>query len=88
MDDDRAWLALESMDVLYPPRSGDSPLTQFARQLSNPLPYDLEETNLAEYKRFGGTLARVEFDGCRKPKDCGTDSPEDGKHTEAVGIPQ
>jgi hypothetical protein len=50
MDDDRAWLALESMDVLYPPRSGDSPLTQFARQLSNPLPYDHEETNLAEYK--------------------------------------
>lgn len=49
MDDDHAWSALESMDALYP-QSGDSPLTQLARQLSNPLPYDLDQTSLAEYK--------------------------------------
>lgn len=49
MDDDHAWLALESMDALYP-HSGDSPLTQLARQLSNPLPYDLDQTSLIEYK--------------------------------------
>jgi hypothetical protein len=50
MDDDRAWSALEPMDRLYPQENGESPPVQLARQLSDPSPYDLEGTNLAEYK--------------------------------------
>ena len=50
MDDERAWSALEPMDVLYPQANGESPLAQIARQLSSPQPYDLDATNLAEYK--------------------------------------
>jgi hypothetical protein len=50
MDDDRVWSALEPMDRLYPQKNGESALLQLARQLSNPSPYDLEDTNLVEYK--------------------------------------
>jgi hypothetical protein len=42
--------ALESFDRLYRQDSGESPLQQLQVQLANPLPYDLEETELAEYK--------------------------------------
>ena len=44
--------ALECFDRLYPQPNGQSARQQLQVQLANPLPYDLEETNLAEYKRL------------------------------------
>jgi hypothetical protein len=37
---------------LYPQASGESALQQLQIQLASPLPYDLEETRLAEYKNL------------------------------------
>jgi hypothetical protein len=42
--------AMANFDTLYPQANGESALQQLQIQLSNPLPYDLEETNLVEYK--------------------------------------
>jgi len=42
--------ALRYFDHLYPQPNGESTLQQLQIQLANPLPYDLEEMNLAEYK--------------------------------------
>ncbi len=42
--------ALRSFDRLYPQESGESALQQLQAQLANPLPYDLDEANLAEYR--------------------------------------
>ncbi len=42
--------ALRSFDHLYPQPNGESALHQLQIQLAQPLPYDLEELNLAEYK--------------------------------------
>ena len=39
--------ALRSFDSLYPQESGESPTQQLQLQLSNPLPYDLEEVRLS-----------------------------------------
>jgi hypothetical protein len=44
--------ALSDFDRLYPQASGESALQQLQVQLANPLPYDLEETRLAEYKNL------------------------------------
>jgi len=44
--------ALRPLDRLYPQPNKESPLQQLIVQLSNPLPYDLEETRLAEYRRL------------------------------------
>ena len=44
--------ALRPLDRLYPQPNGESPLQQLVIQLSYPLPYDLEETRLSEYKRL------------------------------------
>ena len=44
--------ALASLDQLYPQTSSESALQQLQVQLSNPLPYDLEDTNLSEYRRL------------------------------------
>jgi hypothetical protein len=44
--------ALREFDELYPQPSGESALQQLQIQLSNPLPYDLEETKLSEYKNL------------------------------------
>lgn len=44
--------ALASFDQLYRQDSGESPLQQLQVQLANALPYDLEETELAEYKHL------------------------------------
>ena len=44
--------ALEPFDRLYPQPNGQSPRQQLQIQLANPLPYDLDETNLREYKRL------------------------------------
>ena len=47
---ERVAAALASFDRLYPQDNGESPLQQLQIQLANPLPYDLEDTELAEYK--------------------------------------
>jgi hypothetical protein len=44
--------ALRRFDRLYPQPNEESALQQLQIQLSNPLPYDLEEMNLAEYKQL------------------------------------
>lgn len=44
--------ALRPLDRLYPQPNRESPLQQLVIQLANPLPYDLEETRLSEYKRL------------------------------------
>jgi hypothetical protein len=42
--------ALRRFDELYPQPNGESALQQLQVQLANPMPYDLDATNLAEYK--------------------------------------
>lgn len=44
--------ALRPFDRLYPQENGESALLQLQIQLANPLPYDLEEMNLQEYKNL------------------------------------
>jgi hypothetical protein len=52
MGDEEAVLALRSFDSIYPQPNGESALQQLQIQLSTPLPYDLDEVNLAEYKHL------------------------------------
>ena len=52
MGDEAAARALSDFDRLYPQATGESSLQQLQAQLSNPLPYDLEETELREYKNL------------------------------------
>lgn len=52
MGDEAAARALSDFDRLYPQANGESSLQQLQAQLSNPLPYDLEETELREYKNL------------------------------------
>ena len=44
--------ALLRFDELYPQPNGASALQQLANQLANPLPFDLDETDLREYKNL------------------------------------
>ena len=44
--------ALAPLDQLYPQTSGESVLQQLQVQLANPMPYDLENTDLREYRRL------------------------------------
>ncbi len=44
--------ALHDFDALYPQPNAASALQQLQVQLANPIPYDLEETRLAEYKNL------------------------------------
>ena len=44
--------ALRGFDVLYPQSNGESSLQQLYAQLASPLPYDLEQTNLSEYRHL------------------------------------
>jgi hypothetical protein len=44
--------ALAPLDQLYPQTSGESALQQLQVQLANPVPYDLENTDLREYRRL------------------------------------
>jgi len=44
--------ALAPLDQLYPQTSGESALQQLQVQLANPMPYDLEDTDLKEYRRL------------------------------------
>lgn len=50
LGDDRAAHALRSFDKLYQQSNGESPLQQLQVQLASPIPYDLEDTELSEYK--------------------------------------
>lgn len=52
MGDEQVVEALGRFDALYPQDSGESPLQQLQVQLANPLPYDLEEVELPEYKNL------------------------------------
>ena len=49
---DKVVHALRSFDRFYPQPNQESALQQLQVQLANPLPYDLEEQNLAEYKNL------------------------------------
>jgi hypothetical protein len=44
--------ALATFDQLYPQTNGESALQQLQVQLASPMPYDLEQTELAEYRRL------------------------------------
>lgn len=44
--------ALDSLDELYPQPTGESALQQLQVQLANPMPYDLEHTDLSEYRKL------------------------------------
>jgi len=86
MGDENTTLALQSFDRLYRQQSEESPLQQLQVQLANALPYDLEETELSEYKNLASRwhewrtvkaacsrLSNTIFDGvcdCGKQADC------------------
>ena len=44
--------AFANFDELYPQKNGESPLMQLQIQLAKPLPYDLEGTDLSNYKNL------------------------------------
>lgn len=50
MSDERVVQTLKSFDSLYAQDNGESPLQQLQVQLANAVPYDLEDTDLSEYK--------------------------------------
>ena len=52
LGDEKTTLALGDLDRFYPQPNDESALQQLQIQLANPLPYDLEETRLAEYKNL------------------------------------
>ena len=52
LGDDGIREALAKFDDYYPQPNGASPLQQLANQLANPLPYDLDETDLSQYKHL------------------------------------
>lgn len=52
LQDQRVAEALEPFDRLYPHPSGESSLQQLIAQLSHPMPYDLDDVDLSEYKRI------------------------------------
>jgi len=52
MGDENVAHALQSFDRLYQKDNGESPLQQLQVQLASALPYDLEETELDEYKNL------------------------------------
>jgi len=49
---DNAAMAMELFDRLYQQDNGESPLQQLQIQLANALPFDLDETELSEYKNL------------------------------------
>jgi hypothetical protein len=49
---DGVFAALANLDGLYPQPSGESALQQLQVQLARPLPYDLDEVNLSQYRRL------------------------------------
>ena len=49
---DKTISAIKKFDKLYPQDNNNSALKQLLVQLSNPLPYDLKNTNLSKYKNL------------------------------------
>ena len=49
---DEAFAALATFDTLYPQESGESSLQQLQAQLAKAMPYDLDDTDLTEYKEL------------------------------------
>jgi hypothetical protein len=52
LGDQQTAAALKDFDRFYPQPNGESALQQLQIQLASPLPFDLEGTNLAEYKQL------------------------------------
>lgn len=52
MGNDQVVESLQRFDQIYPQPNGESALQQLQIQLANPLPFDLEETRLSEYKNL------------------------------------
>ena len=52
LGDEKTAQALHPLDRLYPQPNDESALQQLQIQLANPLPYDLEQTRLTEYKNL------------------------------------
>jgi hypothetical protein len=52
LGDVRTAAAVKDFDQLYPQPNGESALQQLQIQLASPLPFDLDETILAEYKQL------------------------------------
>jgi hypothetical protein len=50
--DEKTATALGHFDRLYEQPNGESALQQLQAQLANPMPYDLEATDLSEYKKL------------------------------------
>jgi len=50
LGEDGVIAALRDFDRLYSQGNGESPLQQLQVQLANPLPYDLDDTDLTQYK--------------------------------------
>jgi hypothetical protein len=50
LGEEQTLTALRRFDELYPQPNGESALQQLQIQLGEPLPFDLDEANLAEYK--------------------------------------
>jgi hypothetical protein len=44
--------AMTSFDRLYPQPNGESPTQQLIVQLSSPMPFDLSQTDLTEFKKL------------------------------------
>ena len=52
MGDPEVISALRSLDSIYPQPNGESALQQLQIQLASPMPFDLDEVDLAEYKHL------------------------------------
>ena len=52
LGDEKTLEALRSFDALYPQPNGESAYQQLQIQLSNPVPYDLDDVDLSEYKHL------------------------------------
>lgn len=52
LGDNATGQALRPFDRLYGQGNGESPLQQLQAQLANPVPYDLDESTLAEYRHL------------------------------------
>lgn len=53
MGDDKMSFALSALDRLYPQSHDESALQQLEAQLAQPLPYDLKDLDLREYRDLG-----------------------------------
>ena len=62
--------ALQHFDEIYPQPNGHSALQQLQIQLAKPLPYDLEDTQLNEYKNLIPKWHKVDSDAKRKYHSC------------------